>query len=149
VFEGGSGCAKVEGKEGSVSVTSTRGCCKASGLTWLNTGNADPTWTLGLKWLAVGDTLPTEGRQLTNSLLADALASKTTNTHRLTKVLDELDRNRDGVLSLEEFAPLSKAVGVTEEDVQPVISRIDTDSNGVVSERANYLPSSDATILMS
>jgi hypothetical protein len=29
VLEGGSGCAKVEGKEGSVSATSTRGCCKA------------------------------------------------------------------------------------------------------------------------
>jgi uncharacterized protein len=28
VLEGGSGCAKVEGKEGSVSVTGTRGCCK-------------------------------------------------------------------------------------------------------------------------
>jgi len=28
VLEGGSGCAKVEGKEGSVIVTSTRGCCK-------------------------------------------------------------------------------------------------------------------------
>jgi hypothetical protein len=28
VFEGGSGCAKVEGKEGSVIVTDTRGCFK-------------------------------------------------------------------------------------------------------------------------
>jgi hypothetical protein len=28
VLEGGSGCAEVEGKEGSVSATSTRGCCK-------------------------------------------------------------------------------------------------------------------------
>ena len=28
VLEGGSGCAKVEGKEDSVSVTGTRGCCK-------------------------------------------------------------------------------------------------------------------------
>jgi hypothetical protein len=28
VLEGGIGCAKVEGKEGRVSVTSTRGCCK-------------------------------------------------------------------------------------------------------------------------
>ena len=73
VLEGGSGCAKVEGKEGSVSVPSTQGCCKASGLKWLNTGNVHPTWTLGLRWLAVGDTQPTEGRQLTNSLLADAL----------------------------------------------------------------------------
>jgi ankyrin repeat protein len=80
VFEGGSGCAEVEGKESSVIVTGTRGCCKASGLKWLNTGNADPT-TLGLKWLAVGDTQPTEGRQLTNSLLADALASKTAAAH--------------------------------------------------------------------
>ena len=32
VLEGGSGCAEVEGKEGSVSVTGTRGCWKASGL---------------------------------------------------------------------------------------------------------------------
>jgi hypothetical protein len=63
VFEGGSGCDEVEGKEGSVLVTSTRGCCKASGLKWLNTGKTDPT-TLGLKWLAVGVTRPTEGRQL-------------------------------------------------------------------------------------
>ena len=76
VVEGGSGCAKAEGKEDSVIVTSTRGCCKASGLKWLNIGNADPT-TLGLKWQAVGDKQPTEGRQLTNSLLANALASKT------------------------------------------------------------------------
>jgi hypothetical protein len=52
VFEGGSGCAEVEGKEGSVSVTGTRGCCKVSGLKWLNTGNADPT-TLGLNWQGV------------------------------------------------------------------------------------------------
>jgi hypothetical protein len=44
VLEGGSGCAEVEGKEDRVSVTGTRGCCKASGLKWLNTGNADPTW---------------------------------------------------------------------------------------------------------
>ena len=28
MLEGGSGCAEVEGKEGSVSVTGTRGCCK-------------------------------------------------------------------------------------------------------------------------
>ena len=42
MFEGGSGCAEVEGKEGSVSVTGTRSCCKASGLKWFNTGNADP-----------------------------------------------------------------------------------------------------------
>ena len=55
VLEGGSGCAKVEGKEDSVSVTGTRGCCKASGLKWLNTGNADPSWALGSKWLAVGN----------------------------------------------------------------------------------------------
>ncbi len=46
VLEGGSGCAEVEGKEDSVIVTSTRGCCKASGLKWLNTGN-------------VGDSAPT------------------------------------------------------------------------------------------
>jgi hypothetical protein len=111
VLESGSGRAKVEVKEGSVSVTSTRGCCKASGLRWLNTGNADPT-ILGLKWQAVGDTQPTEGRQLTNSMLSDALAStaaaaeepssssstwdiflllgeeETTNKARLTKVID-------------------------------------------------------------
>ena len=46
MFEGGSGCAEVEGKEGSVSVTGTRSCCKASGLKWFNTGDADPT-TMG------------------------------------------------------------------------------------------------------
>ena len=28
MLEGGSGCAEVEGKEHSVSVTGTRGCCK-------------------------------------------------------------------------------------------------------------------------
>jgi hypothetical protein len=76
VLEGGSGCAEVEGKECSVIVTGTRGCCKASGLKVLNTGNADPC-TLGLKWQAVGDTQPTEGRQLTNSTLARKLARKT------------------------------------------------------------------------
>ena len=59
VLEGGSGCAEVEGKEGSISVTGTRGCCKASGLKWVNTGNADPTWALGSKWQAVGDSAPT------------------------------------------------------------------------------------------
>ena len=73
VVEGGSGCAKVEGKEDSIIVRSTRGCCKASGLKWFNAGNADPT-TFGLKWIAVGDTQPTEGRQLSNAMLADALA---------------------------------------------------------------------------
>ena len=59
VLEGGSGCAEVEGKEGSISVTGTRGCWKASGLKWVNTGNADPIWALGLKWQAVGDSAPT------------------------------------------------------------------------------------------
>jgi len=134
VLEGGSGCAEVEGKEGSVIVKGTRGCCKVSGLKWLNTGNADPTWALGSKWQAVGDTQPTEGRQLTNSMLADALASKTTNTARLTKVFHELDRNRDGALSLEEFTPLVKAMGVEEEAVQPIFSDIDTGSNGGISK---------------
>ena len=90
MFEGGSGCTKVEGKEDIVVVKSTRGCCKASGLKWLNAGSADPTWTLGSKWLAVGDTQPTEGRQLTNSMLAAALASKTAAAEEqpLTRVFD-------------------------------------------------------------
>ena len=91
VFEGGSGCAKAEGKEDSVIVTSTRGCCKASGLKWLNTGNTDPTRTLGSKWVAVGDMHPTEGRQLTNSMLAATLASKTAaaeEQQQLTKVVE-------------------------------------------------------------
>jgi hypothetical protein len=92
VLEGGRGCDEVEEKEGSISVTSTRGCCKASGLKWLNTGNADPT-TLCLKWQAFGDTQPTVGRQLTNSMLADALASKRSETEeedqeQLMKVVD-------------------------------------------------------------
>jgi hypothetical protein len=62
---------------------------KASGRKWLNTGSADPT-TLGLKWQGVGDTQPTEGRQLTNSMLAAALASKTAaaEEQQLTKVVE-------------------------------------------------------------
>jgi hypothetical protein len=69
-----------------------------------------------------------------NSMLADALASKTTNTARLTKVFHDLDRNRDGALSLEEFTPLSKAMRIPEEHVQSTFSHIDTDSNCVISE---------------
>jgi len=53
VLEGGNGCSEMGGKEGIVSVTGTWGCYKASGLKWLKTGNTDPTWTLGLKWLEV------------------------------------------------------------------------------------------------
>ncbi len=53
MLEGGNGCSEMGGKEGIVSVTGTRGCYKASGLKWLKTGNTDPTWTLGLKWLEV------------------------------------------------------------------------------------------------
>jgi hypothetical protein len=89
VFEGCIWCGEVEGKEGRVSVMGTRGCCKASGLKWLNTGNTDPT-TLGLKWQVVVDTHPTEARQLTNAMMADALASKTAEEeeHQLTKVVD-------------------------------------------------------------
>jgi hypothetical protein len=150
VLEGGSGCAEVEGKEGSVSVTGTLGCCKASGLKWLDTGSADPTWALGSKWQAVRDTQPTEGRQLTNSMLADALASKTTNTARFTKVFHGLDRNRDGALSLEEFTPLAQAMRIPVRGMQPIFSRM---TAMALSLRANYLPSSarrtDATILMS
>jgi hypothetical protein len=76
---------------------------KASGRKWLNTGSADPT-TLGLKWQGVGDTQPTEGRQLTNSMLADALASKTAaaEEQQSTKVVDftkeDLDLTEEGSL---------------------------------------------------
>jgi hypothetical protein len=62
VFEGGSGCAKVEGKEDSVIVRSTRGCWKASGLKWINTGN-EPT--------------ANTAQNLKNPRLADALMRKT------------------------------------------------------------------------
>jgi len=134
VLEGGSRCDKAEGKEGSVSVTGTRGCCKVSGLKWLNTGNADPT-ALGSKWKSVGDTQPTEGRQLTNSMLADALASSTTKTARWMKVFHDLDRDRDGTLSRWEFTPFAMALGAPEEeDVQWLFSQFDTGSKGVISE---------------
>jgi len=82
----------VEGKEGSVSVTGTRGCCKASGLKWLNAGNADPTWALGSKWQSVGDTQPTEGRQLTNSMLAEALASSKAAAEEQDFTKEDLDK---------------------------------------------------------
>ena len=62
MFEGGSGCAKVEGKEDSVIVRSTRGCWKASGLKWINTGN-EPT--------------ANTAQNLKNPRLADALMRKT------------------------------------------------------------------------
>jgi hypothetical protein len=101
VLEGGSGCEKAEGKEGSVSVTGTRGCCKASGLKWLNTGNTDPT-TLGLKWRAVSDTRPTEGRQLTNSMLADALASKTAAEKEEEEEVSEEEEAEEAKVSEEE-----------------------------------------------
>ena len=62
------------------------------------------------------------------------MARKTTTTARLTNVFHDLDRNRDGALSLEEFTPLSKAMRIPEEAVQPIFGHIDTDSNGVISE---------------
>jgi Ca2+-binding EF-hand superfamily protein len=49
-------------------------------------------------------------------------------------MFDDLDRNHDSMLSLKEFTALSMAMGVPEEHSQPVVSRIDTDSNGVMSE---------------
>jgi Ca2+-binding EF-hand superfamily protein len=49
-------------------------------------------------------------------------------------MFDDLDRNRDSMLSLEKFTALSMAMGVPEEHTQPVLSRIDTDSNGVIFE---------------
>jgi hypothetical protein len=116
VLESGSGCAKVEGEKGSVSATSTRGCCKASGLKWLNTGNADPT-TLGLKWQAVGDKQPTEGRQLTNPLLAEALVSKTAAAEELSSSCSTWDIFL--LLGEEETtnkARLTKVIDFTKED---------------------------------
>jgi hypothetical protein len=57
-----------------------------------------------------------------------------TNTARMSESFGDLDRDGDGVLSLAEFTPLAKALGLPEEHVQSYFSHTDKDSNGVISE---------------
>ena len=63
-------------------------------------------------------------------VVADAGVDK-----RLSELFGDLDQDGDGVLSLEEFAPLSKALGLSEESVQETNTALfGTDSNRYLSE---------------
>ena len=57
-----------------------------------------------------------------------------TNTARMSYAFGDLERDCDGVLSLAEFTPLAKALGLPEEHLQPHFSHIYKDCNGVISK---------------
>ena len=65
-------------------------------------------------------------------VVADADVDK-----RLSELFGDLDQDGDGVLSLEEFTPLAKALGLSEESVQETNTALfGTDSNRFLSEGA-------------
>ena len=53
---------------------------------------------------------PPEGREISNSKLASALASKASNRARLEKNFCDLDRDCDCALSFEEWMPFARTL---------------------------------------